>query len=135
MVFSRILSRGRERERERELLKREELGLSAFVNQPTPQRARSNQVSQAMSADKTSSFRPSDLEREPLAKEAMDETNEMGIGDGKQDPTRSQYGAAYWQRAMRTGCMIMVFTSVVSLACSTSEFNSDNIMSHFPGNY
>ena len=74
-----------------------------------------------MSADKTSSFQAPDLEKEPFVKEAMDEIKDR---DGKQDRTKSQYDTAYWKRAMRTGCMIMVFTSVVSLF---GELNFQNL--------
>ena len=83
-----------------------------------------------MSADKTSSSQSSDLEREPLAKEAMDEIKDR---DGKQDRTKSQYDVAYWKRAMRTGCMIMVFTSVVSLF-GELNFQVLKMKYHFSGN-
>ena len=102
----RNLSKG---ESARGLLKKEDLGLSALLISP---RHKGNQVSPTMSADKTSSFQSSDLEREPLAKEAMDDIKDR---DGKQDRTKSQYDVAYWKRAMRTGCMILVFMSIVSL--------------------
>ena len=110
----RNLSKG---ESARGLLKKEDLGLSALLISP---RHKGNQVSPTMSADKTSSFQSSDLEREPLAKEAMDEIKEINLSDIKQDRTRSQYDVAYWKRAMRTGCMILVFMSIVSLL---SELN------------
>ena len=86
-----------------------------------------------MSADKTSSSQSSDLEREPLAKEAMDVTKDINISDSKQDRTKSQYDTAYWKRAMRTGCMIMVFTSVVSLF-GELNFQVLKMTSHFSGN-
>ena len=112
----RNLSKG---ESARGLLKKEDLGLSALLISP---RRKGNQVSPTMSADKTSSFQSSDLEREPLAKEAMDEIKEINLSDIKQDRTRSQYDLAYCKRAMRTGCMILVFMSVVSLF---SEINHE----------
>ena len=66
-----------------------------------------------MSADKTSSYQS---ENEPLAKEAiMDETKDDDICESKQDRVRSQYDSAYWKRAVKTGCMIMGFLSVVSM--------------------
>ena len=63
---------------------------------------------------KTSSPQSLDLgEEEQLVRHKMDgETTKQKTNDGEAAKTR--YDAAYWKRAMRTGCMIMVFTSVVS---------------------
>ena len=84
-----------------------------------------------MSAKKTSS---SQSENEPLAKEAiMDEKKNIEI---KQDQTRNQYDEAYWKRAMRTGCMIMVFISYVSLSRVISTFELDGATDiTFSGNH
>ena len=85
-----------------------------------------------MSAKKTSS---SQSENEPLAKEAiMDEKKNIEI---KQDQTRNQYDEAYWKRAMRTGCMIMVFISYVSLSRVISTFELDGATDNitFSGNH
>ena len=62
-----------------------------------------------MSSDKTSSSQSSDLENELFVEETMD------VSDSKKDRTRSQYDSAYCKRAVKTGCIIMGFTSVVSL--------------------
>ena len=66
-------------------------------------------------ANKTSSLKSLDLEEEEnLVRHKMDdETTERKTNDG--EAARTLYDAEYWKRAMRTGCMIMVLTSVVSL--------------------
>ena len=64
-----------------------------------------------MSSDKTSSSQSSDLENELFVEETMD----VSCSDSKKDRTRSQYDSAYCKRAVKTGCIIMGFASVVSL--------------------
>ena len=87
-----------------------------------------------MSAKKTSS---SQSENEPLAKEAiMDEKKNIDNCEIKQDQTRNQYDETYWKRAMRTGCMIMVFISYVSLSRVISTFELDGATDiTFSGNH
>ena len=74
-----------------------------------------------MSPDITHLSQASGSENESLLHETMDIS--------EQGRTRSQYDSAYWKRAMKTGCIFMVFISVVSLFghISTSEFDDDNI--------
>ena len=54
-----------------------------------------------------------DLEGDPLVKHEMDEeTTEKKSSDCEAE--RTLYDVAYWKRAIRTGCMIMVIMSCVS---------------------
>ena len=67
-------------------------------------------ASTAAAADKTSSPKSSGLEvEENLVRHKMDDETP---NDG--EAARTLYNAAYWKRAMRTGCMITVLTCVVS---------------------
>ena len=55
-----------------------------------------------------------DLEGDPLVKHEMDEeTTEQKASHYEAE--RTLYDVAYWKRALRTGCMIMVILSCVSL--------------------
>ena len=63
---------------------------------------------------KTSSSQALEVENEPLATETIIDEMDDAI-ENKQGQRHMQYDAEYWKRATKTGCMIMVFMSVVSV--------------------
>ena len=68
---------------------------------------------QVAAPDKTSSLESLGFEKDPILKRKMDEeTTEWKTC--KVGAPRTRYDVEYWMRVMKTGCMIMVFLSVVS---------------------